>query len=37
MDMKPGDQMRVKFAILPAAGPKDVAKGAEQIADWLAR
>ena len=34
-DMKPGDEIRVKFAVVPASGPGDVRERARQIEDWL--
>ncbi len=36
MNMKPGDAMRVKFAVVPAAAPAEVGQRAEEIASWLA-
>lgn len=35
LNMEPGDEIRVKFAVVPASGPDDVRERARQIEDWL--
>ena len=35
LGLKPGDEISVKFAVVPASGPDDVREQARQIEDWL--
>jgi len=35
LNMKPGDEIRVKFAVVPASGPDEVRERAGEIGDWL--
>ena len=34
-NMAAGDVIQIRFAVVPVTGPDEMAKGAEQIADWL--